>query len=48
MNLDDMYSNMAELKLMAKDTEHGRKRLEEKFEPYRLRESRDKYRLYNW
>ena len=48
LNLENMYSNMAELNLMTADTEQGRKQWVDKFEPYQPRQTRDQFSVYDW
>ena len=48
MNLENMYSNMAEMNLIIADTEQRRQQWVDKFEPYKPRETRDSYHTYDW
>ena len=48
LELEGMYSNMAELNLIMADTKQGRRVWTNTSEQYQPRQSRDLYRVYDW
>ena len=48
LELQSMYGNMAEINLIIADTKQGRKEWTNTSVPYRPRQSRDLYRVYDW
>ena len=48
LQLHGMYANMAEINLIIADTKQARKDWTNTFVPYKPRQSRDLYRVYDW